>query len=108
MVGTPQEAHLPAVGTAPRPLVILRLRDQDAIGSRFIAALEQYAQPVRAHGGGLMLAGVRTHQGAVGPHGDDQRSSWRGERLLGITDARRQPPERGRSVYWSIHSISLG
>ncbi|MGL4651787.1 MAG: SulP family inorganic anion transporter, partial [Caldilineaceae bacterium] len=52
------EAQLPTVGTAQRPVVILRLRDQEAIGSSFVAVLERYSQQLRAAGGKLMLAGV--------------------------------------------------
>ena len=54
------EAQLPSVGTAERPVVILRLRAQDAIGSSFVAVLERYAQQLHAHGGKLMLSGVNT------------------------------------------------
>lgn len=52
------EAQLPIVGSAHRPVVILRLRSQEAIGSSFVAVLERYAQQLRAAGGKLMLAGV--------------------------------------------------
>lgn len=54
------EAQLPPVMNAVRPVVILRLRAQEAIGSSFIAVLERYAQQLQAHGGKLMLAGVST------------------------------------------------
>jgi SulP family sulfate permease len=52
------ESQLPAVQDAQRPVVILRMRAQDAVGSSFIAVLERYAQQIKAHGGKLMLAGV--------------------------------------------------
>jgi SulP family sulfate permease len=52
------EAKLPKVGTAARPVVILRLRAQDAIGSSFVAVLERYSQQLKTRGGKLMLAGV--------------------------------------------------
>ncbi len=52
------EAQLPTVGSAVRPVVILRLRAQEAIGSSFIAVVGRYAQQLRAHGGKLILAGV--------------------------------------------------
>ena len=52
------EAKLPPVKIAERPVVILRLRAQEAIGSGFISVLERYSQQLKAHGGRLMLAGV--------------------------------------------------
>jgi SulP family sulfate permease len=52
------EAQLPAARQAKRPVVILRLRDQDSIGSSFVAVLERYSQQLRSRGGKLMLAGV--------------------------------------------------
>ena len=52
------EAQLPAVKQAERPVVILRMRAQDSVGSSFIAVVERYAQQLKAHGGKLMLAGV--------------------------------------------------
>jgi SulP family sulfate permease len=52
------EAQLPAVKQAVRPVVILRLRAQESIGSSFIAVLERYSQQIQARGGKLMLAGV--------------------------------------------------
>jgi SulP family sulfate permease len=52
------ETKLPAVAEAVRPVVILRLRAQDSIGSSFITVLERYSQQLKAHDGKLMLAGV--------------------------------------------------
>jgi SulP family sulfate permease len=52
------EAQLPAVKQAERPVVILRLRAQDSIGSSFIAVVERYSQQLKARNGKLMLAGV--------------------------------------------------
>ncbi len=52
------EAKLPAVKQAVRPVVILRLRAQESVGSSFIAVLERYSQQLKAHGGKLMLAGI--------------------------------------------------
>jgi sulfate permease, SulP family len=52
------EAQLPAVKQAERPVVIVRMRAQDSVGSSFIAVVERYAQQLKAHGGKLMLAGV--------------------------------------------------
>ena len=52
------EAKLPPVNNAERPVVILRLRAQEGIGSSFISVLERYSQQLKAHGGKLMLAGV--------------------------------------------------
>jgi SulP family sulfate permease len=51
------EALLPPARD-PRPVVILRLRAQDGIGSSFVAVLERYSQQLRGHGGKLMVAGV--------------------------------------------------
>jgi SulP family sulfate permease len=52
------EARLPSVQAAKRPVVILRLRAQEGIGSSFVAMLERYSQQLRAKGGRLMVAGV--------------------------------------------------
>lgn len=52
------EARLPSARGAECPVVILRLRAQEGIGSSFIAVVERYDQQLRAHGGKLMLAGV--------------------------------------------------
>jgi SulP family sulfate permease len=52
------EAQLPAVKQAERPVVILRMRAQESVGSSFIAVVERYAQQLKSHGGKLMLAGV--------------------------------------------------
>jgi SulP family sulfate permease len=52
------EAKLPVVGDAERPVVILRMRAQEAIGSGFVAVLERYSKQLQARGGKLMLAGV--------------------------------------------------
>jgi SulP family sulfate permease len=52
------ESLLPSPKSAERPVVILRLRAQEGIGSSFIGVLERYAQQLKAHGGKLMVAGV--------------------------------------------------
>lgn len=52
------ELLLPTPKTSERPVVILRLRAQESIGSSFIGVLERYAQQLKAHGGKLMVAGV--------------------------------------------------
>jgi SulP family sulfate permease len=52
------EEKLPAVKAAERPVVILRLRAQEGIGSGFVAVLERYSQQLMARGGKLMVAGV--------------------------------------------------
>jgi len=52
------ESLLPSPKTAERPVVILRLRAQEGIGSSFVGVLERYAQQLKAHGGKLMVAGV--------------------------------------------------
>jgi SulP family sulfate permease len=55
------EAMLPAVGAAERPVVVLRLRPHDSMGSTFLNVLERYAGQLMARGGKLMLAGVTPH-----------------------------------------------
>jgi SulP family sulfate permease len=52
------EALLPRAQGAQRPVVILRLRAQEGIGSSFVTVLERYNTQIRAHGGRLMVAGV--------------------------------------------------
>lgn len=52
------EQYLPKAGSATRPVVILRLRAQEGIGSSFITVLERYSQQIKAVGGRLMVAGV--------------------------------------------------
>jgi SulP family sulfate permease len=52
------EQFLPKAGSAVRPVVILRLRAQEGIGSSFITVLERYSQQLRGAGGKLMVAGV--------------------------------------------------
>lgn len=52
------EQFLPKVGNATRPVVILRLRAQEGIGSSFVTVLERYSQQVKVAGGRLMVAGV--------------------------------------------------
>jgi SulP family sulfate permease len=46
------------VGDARRPVVILRLRSQEGIGSSFVAVVERYVLQIQAAGGRLMVAGV--------------------------------------------------
>ncbi|MBE2233756.1 MAG: SulP family inorganic anion transporter [Anaerolinea sp.] len=52
------EQFLPKADSATRPVVILRLRAQEGIGSSFITVLERYSQQIKAVGGRLMVAGV--------------------------------------------------
>jgi SulP family sulfate permease len=52
------EQFLPKAGNAVRPVVILRLRAQEGIGSSFVAVLERYSQQIKGAGGKLMVAGV--------------------------------------------------
>jgi SulP family sulfate permease len=52
------EQFLPKAGSAVRPVVILRLRAQEGIGSSFITVLERYSQQIQGVGGKLMVAGV--------------------------------------------------
>jgi len=52
------EQFLPKAGSAVRPVVILRLRAQEGIGSSFVTVLERYSQQIRGAGGKLMVAGV--------------------------------------------------
>jgi SulP family sulfate permease len=52
------EQFLPKAGSAVRPVVILRLRAQEGIGSSFITVLERYSQQIKGAGGILMVAGV--------------------------------------------------
>jgi sulfate permease, SulP family len=52
------EELLPPPKNAVRPVVILRLRAQEGIGSSFVAMVERYSQQLRARGGKLMVAGV--------------------------------------------------
>jgi SulP family sulfate permease len=52
------EQFLPKAGSAVRPVVILRLRAQEGIGSSFVTVLERYSQQIQGAGGKLMVAGV--------------------------------------------------
>ena len=54
------EQFLPKAGSAVRPVVILRLRAQEGIGSSFITVLERYSQQIQGAGGKLMVAGVNS------------------------------------------------
>ena len=58
--GETVEAKLPAVKDAARPVVILRLRAQEGIGSSFVTVLERHSQQLKTRGGKLMVAGVNT------------------------------------------------
>lgn len=49
---------LPAVGTARRPVVVLRVRGRGTLPSATIALVESYAAELEAAGGRLYLAGV--------------------------------------------------
>lgn len=52
------EAQLPKVGGGESPVVILRLRPQEGIGSSFVSVLERYSTQLNNRGGKLMVAGV--------------------------------------------------
>jgi SulP family sulfate permease len=52
------ESLLPSPRQAHRPVVILRLRQQDSLSSTFLQVLERYTPQVQATGGKVMLAGV--------------------------------------------------
>ena len=52
------EQFLPKAGNAVRPVVILRLRAQEGIGSSFVTVLERYSNQIQGAGGKLMVAGV--------------------------------------------------
>jgi anti-anti-sigma regulatory factor len=52
------ESLLPTPRNARRPVVILRLRQQDSLSSTFLQVLERYTPQVQAVGGKVMLAGV--------------------------------------------------
>ena len=52
------EEMLPSAKGSERPVVILRLRESDRIGSTFITVLEHYAAQLKTSGGKLILAGV--------------------------------------------------
>jgi SulP family sulfate permease len=52
------ERLMPAPNNAERPVVILRLRDNQYLGSTGIRFLESYDQQLRARGGKLILTGV--------------------------------------------------
>jgi len=52
------ERFLPQAGSAVRPVVILRLRAQEGIGSSFVTVLERYSHQIKGAGGRLMVAGV--------------------------------------------------
>jgi SulP family sulfate permease len=54
------EQFLPKAGSAVRPVVILRLRAQEGIGSSFVTVLERYSQQIQGAGGKLMVAGVNS------------------------------------------------
>ena len=91
------EAKLPAVKQAERPVVILRLRAQESVGSSFIAVVERYSQQLKARGGKLMLAGVHPKiKGQLDRTGTTERDPGRRECVRG----RRRPsaPARGRPM----------
>lgn len=52
------EAQLPRATSSGRSVVILRLDQQEGIGSSFLTVLDRYQQQLKAHGGKLMVAGV--------------------------------------------------
>ena len=52
------ESFLPKAKDCEQPVVILRLRAQEGIGSSFVAMLERYLQQIKAVDGRLMVAGV--------------------------------------------------
>jgi len=55
------ENLLPEIGAAQNPVVILRLRVYDEIGSTFLRVMERYATRLTANGGRLMLVGINQH-----------------------------------------------
>jgi sulfate permease, SulP family len=55
---TELEEKLPAVEKAERPVVILRLRDIDEVGSTFLKVVQRYASNLKAKHGKMVLAGV--------------------------------------------------
>jgi SulP family sulfate permease len=55
------EGDLPEIGSAERPVVLLRLRGRDEIGSTFQRVLTRYAANLKANQGKLVLAGVSEH-----------------------------------------------
>jgi SulP family sulfate permease len=52
------EENLPKVEKVERPVVLIRLRGIDEIGSTFLRVLVRYAESLKANQGKLMLAGV--------------------------------------------------
>jgi sulfate permease, SulP family len=52
------EEDLPAVGNAERPVVLLRLRGKEEVGSTFLRVITRYAETLKANQGKLVLAGV--------------------------------------------------
>ena len=52
------EEKLPSARETQRPVVILRMRQHDEIGSTFIELIERYEAQLKAAGGKLILAGV--------------------------------------------------
>ena len=52
------EEDLPAIGSAERPVVLLRLRGIDEIGSTFLRVITRYAENLNANQGKLVLVGV--------------------------------------------------
>ncbi len=52
------EGKLPSARNAERPVVILRMRQHDEIGSTFIELIERYEAQLKMAGGKLILAGV--------------------------------------------------
>jgi sulfate permease, SulP family len=55
------EENLPAVEKAERPVVILRLRGRDEVGSTFLKVITRYASNLKANQGKLILVGVSEH-----------------------------------------------
>ena len=68
---------LPVVGTAQRPVVVLRLRGRGTLHSATIAVLREYADAIMAAGGRLYLAGV----------GPDMEEQLRRTGVLGLLGA---------------------
>jgi len=52
------EGKLPSARNAERPVMILRMRQHDEIGSTFIELIERYEAQLKMAGGKLILAGV--------------------------------------------------
>ncbi len=52
------QVRLPDVGSADRPVVVLRLRGRTALGATFFVVISEYAAKLAEHGGRLYLSGA--------------------------------------------------